>query len=53
VLSVARGKQAASEKNGSRLGFKETLWQAADKQRGHMDAAEYKHVVPAIPNSKF
>ena len=22
-----------------------TLWAAADKLRGHMDAAEYKHVV--------
>ena len=50
---MARGKQAASEKNGSRLGFKETLWQAADKQRGHMDAAEYKHVVLGLIFLKY
>jgi type I restriction enzyme M protein len=31
--------------NGANLGFEQKLWQAADKLRGHMDAAEYKHVV--------
>lgn len=31
--------------NGATLGFEEKLWQAADKLRGHMDAAEYKRVV--------
>ena len=31
--------------NGATLGFAQTLWQAADKMRGHMDPAEYKHVV--------
>ena len=30
--------------NGANLGFEEKLWAAADKMRGHMDAAEYKHV---------
>jgi len=30
--------------NGANLGFEQTLWAAADKMRGHMDAAEYKHV---------
>ena len=30
--------------NGANLGFEEKLWQAADKMRGPMDAAEYKHV---------
>jgi type I restriction enzyme M protein len=33
--------------NGAGLGFEEKLWLAADKLRGHMDAAEYKHVVLA------
>src|SRR6202521_5926218 len=31
--------------NGANLGFEQKLWAAADKLRGHMDAAEYKHVV--------
>ncbi len=31
--------------NWSILGFAEKLWQAADKLRNRMDAAEYKHVV--------
>ena len=30
---------------GANLGFEATLWLAADKLRGHLDAAEYKHVV--------
>lgn len=33
------------DQNGAMLGFEEKLWEAADKQRGHMDAVEYKHVV--------
>jgi len=35
----------AKRNNGATLGFEATLWAAADKLRGHMDAAEYKHVV--------
>src|SRR6266566_9552122 len=31
--------------NGAILGFEQKLWAAADKLRGHLDAAEYKHVV--------
>ncbi len=41
---MARSKN--SDNNGASKatkGLEETLWQAADKQRGHMDAAEYKH----------
>ena len=44
---MARTKASNGKKNGSgaNLGFEEKLWAAADKMRGHMDAAEYKHVV--------
>ena len=31
--------------NGANLGFEKKLWQAADKLRNNMDAAEYKHIV--------
>ena len=39
--------------NGAILGFEQKLWQAADKLRGHMDAAEYKHVVPGLISLKY
>jgi len=31
--------------NGATLGIENELWEAADKLRGHLDAAEYKNVV--------
>src|SRR5512132_3609131 len=37
--------RSAKANGGANLGFEATLWAAADKLRGHMDAAEYKHVV--------
>jgi type I restriction enzyme M protein len=37
---MARGKRGDKSKNGANLGFEQTLWQAADKLRGNMDAAE-------------
>src|SRR3989338_585499 len=39
--------------NGANLGFEEKLWAAADKMRGHMDAAEYKHVVLGLIFLKY
>ena len=30
---------------GANIGFEDKLWMAADKLRGTMDSAEYKHVV--------
>ncbi|MBI5406788.1 MAG: SAM-dependent DNA methyltransferase [Nitrospirae bacterium] len=39
--------------NGGNLGFEEKLWQAADKMRGHMDPAEYKHVVLGLIFLKY
>lgn len=35
------------------LGFEEQLWQAADKLRSNMDAAEYKHVVLGLIFLKY
>lgn len=39
--------------NGGNLGFEEKLWQAADKMRGHMDPAEYKHVALGLIFLKY
>src|SRR3990170_848197 len=38
---------------GANLGFEATLWAAADKMRGNMDAAEYKHVVLGLIFLKY
>lgn len=46
-------KQSEKKNNGGQLGFKETLWQAADKMRGHMDSGEYKHVVLGLIFLKY
>ena len=42
-----------SNGNGANLGFEEKLWAAADKLRGNMDAAEYKHVVLGLIFLKY
>jgi type I restriction enzyme M protein len=39
--------------NGANLGFESVLWQAADKLRGTMDSAEYKHVVLGLIFLKY
>lgn len=52
---MARRKTKTTSNNGqgAKLGFEEKLWQAADKLRGHMDAAEYKHVVLGLIFLKY
>lgn len=37
----------------ARIGFEETLWKAADKLRGSMDASEYKHVALGLIFLKY
>jgi type I restriction enzyme M protein len=44
---------ARNQTNGATLGFEQTLWGAADQLRGHMDAAEYKHVVLGLIFLKY
>jgi type I restriction enzyme M protein len=43
----------AASRNGATLGFEAKLWQAADKLRNNMDAAEYKHVVLGLIFLKY
>ena len=42
-----------TQKVQAQLRFEETLWQAADKLRNNMDAAEYKHVVLGLIFLKY
>ncbi len=42
-----------SNKNGATLGFEAKLYQAADKLRNNLDAAEYKHVVLGLIFLKY
>ncbi|WP_152050808.1 class I SAM-dependent DNA methyltransferase [Tautonia marina] len=52
---MGRPKAGTGKKNGggANLGFEEKLWAAADKMRGHMDAAEYKHVALGLIFLKY
>jgi len=50
---LARPKKDEKKTNGAALGFEEKLWATADKLRGHMDAAEYKHVVLGLIFLKY
>jgi len=50
---MAREQSRPSPHNGANLGFEQKLWQAADKLRNNMDAAEYKHVVLGLIFLKY
>ncbi len=49
----ASKRNGTNGKNGGDLGFEATLWQAADKLRGNLDSAEYKHVVLGLIFLKY
>ena len=44
---------AKPEADETGIGFEDTLWAAADKLRGTVDAAEYKHVVLGLLFLKY
>ena len=54
-MAKGRKKKASKKDNGSsaNIGFEAKLWAAADKMRGHMDAAEYKHVALGLIFLKY
>ena len=45
--------KSARESSTANIGFEAKLWLAADKLRGTMDAAEYKHVVLGLLFLKY
>jgi type I restriction enzyme M protein len=47
------GVTKSKRDNGANLGFEQKLWQAADKLRSNMDAAEYKHIVLGLIFLKY
>ncbi len=53
VTRLRRTKPTGPERRGGELDFEATLWQAADKLRNNMDAAEYKHVVLGLLFLKY
>ncbi len=46
-------KNSQNNDNGGALGFEATLWSAAEKLKGNMDAGEYKHVVLGLIFLKY
>jgi type I restriction enzyme M protein len=50
---VRGAKPKGNGTSGGDLGFEAKLWQAADKLRNNMDAAEYKHVVLGLIFLKY
>lgn len=50
---MPKKKTAKNNAYSANLGFEETLWAAADKLRGNMDASEYKHVVLGLIFLKY
>ncbi|MFZ2057499.1 MAG: class I SAM-dependent DNA methyltransferase [Acidimicrobiales bacterium] len=51
--SSQTGRGATATGGSEPLGFEDTLWKAADKLRGSMDASEYKHVVLGLVFLKY
>jgi type I restriction enzyme M protein len=50
---MPKSEQRGAGGNGANLGFEEKLWAAADRMRGHMDPAEYKHVALGLIFLKY
>lgn len=50
---MAGGKKSPKTGKVSTLGFEQQLWLAADKMRGHMDPAEYKHIALGLIFLKY
>ncbi len=52
-MAKGPGERGAANTAPTKQSFQATLWAAADKLRGNMDAAEYKHVVLGLIFLKY
>ena len=50
---MATVKTSAKKNKAKELGFEESLWDAANKLRGSVESAEYKHIVLSLIFLKF
>src|SRR2546428_13880528 len=50
---MPRAINGQSGNSSTHLGFEATLWATADKLRGNLDAAEYKHVLLGLIFLKY
>ena len=50
---MATAKKSAKKNKAKELGFEESLWDAANKLRGSVESAEYKHIVLSLIFLKF
>lgn len=50
---MAIDKTSAKKNKAKELGFEESLWDAANKLRGSVESAEYKHIVLSLIFLKF
>jgi type I restriction enzyme M protein len=53
IPEATKRKRGKRQKEAPARSLEATLWAAADKLRGHMDAAEYKHVVLGLIFLKY
>src|SRR5438552_11526281 len=53
IKSAGREKDHMAKANATSSNLEATLWAAADKLRGTLDAAEYKHVVLGLIFLKY
>ena len=53
VKATSKNSKTHASGNGATLGIEAELWQAADKLRGHLDAADYKSVVLGLIFLKY
>lgn len=52
-MAISENTTVKKNGNGAGLGFEEKLWLASDKLRGHVESAEYKHIVLGLIFLKY